>query len=90
VEPESPQRHRGQEEHIRRQLMLKQMLLRQGLTSEARERLGRVRAANPDLVEQAENLCIQLIQQGRQVDDATMKVILDRLTPKRDIRITRR
>ena len=70
--------------------MLKQMLLRQGLTSEARERLGRVRAANPRLASQAEAVCFQLIQQGRQVDDGTLKKVLERLTPKKEIRIRRR
>lgn len=70
--------------------MMKKMLFRKGMTPEARERLGRVRVANPMLAEQAEAVSVQLIQQGRRVDEATLKEILTRLTPKREIRITRR
>ena len=72
------------------QEMLKDLILRQGMTSEARERLGRVKSANPELASQAGTLCAQIIQQGKGVDDKTLKIILDRLTPKREIRITRR
>ncbi len=77
------------EEELRRELMLRKMLLRQGLTAEARERLGRVKLANPELGEKAELVCLQLVQQGRRVDDAVLKQILDRLSPKREIRIRR-
>jgi programmed cell death protein 5 len=80
---------RGNEEQ-RRIAMMKRMLLRQGMGPDARERLARVRLANPQLAEQAEAVSIQLIQQGRRVDERTLKEILTRLTPKREIRIRRR
>jgi programmed cell death protein 5 len=91
--PQNQNRQPSEAEQIRagqKQEMLKNLILRQGVTSDARERLGRVRAANPELAEQAEGICIQIIQQGKGVDDKTLKIILDRLTPKREIRITRR
>jgi programmed cell death protein 5 len=77
------------EEQLRQIALMKKMLLRKGMASEARERLARVRVANPGLAEQAEAVSIQLIQQGRQIDEATLKKILTRLTPKREIRIKR-
>ena len=73
-----------------RQEALKKMILQQGMTADARERLGRVRAGNPKLATQAESICVQIIQQGKGVDDKTLKIILERLTPKREIKITRR
>ena len=72
------------------QEMLKKMILREGMTAPARERLGTVRLANPQLAAQAEALCLQMIQQGRRVDEKTLKTLLSRLTPKREFRITRR
>lgn len=81
---------RPNEEQLRQIAVMKKMLLRSGMEPEARERLSRVRVANPQLAEQAEAVSIQLIQQGRRVDDGTLKKILTRLTPKREIRIRRR
>lgn len=77
------------EEQLRKLLLLKRMLLRQGMTSEARERLGRVRIANPELAERAEAVCIQLIQQGKKIDDNLLKRILEKLSAKREMRIMR-
>jgi len=68
---------------------MKRMLLRRGMAPEARERLARVKLANPELAGQAEMVAIQLIQQGRMVDEAVLKQILTRLTPKREIKIKR-
>ena len=78
-----------EEQRLRQELMLRRMILRQGMSPEARERLARVKMANPELGEKAELVCIQLIQQGRKVDDATLKMILQKLSPKREIRIRR-
>ena len=78
------------EDQIRRIEMMKKMILKRGMDTEARERLGRVRAANPELAKKAEEVSIQLIQQGRSITDRTLKEILTRLSPKREIRITRR
>jgi programmed cell death protein 5 len=71
-------------------LLLKRRMLRQGMDSPARGRLARIRMANPDLAEKAESVCLQIIQQGKMVDEELLKKILERLSPKREIRITRR
>ena len=72
----------------------KQTILRQILTPEARERLGRIELAYPELKENIENQLISLAQSGRvqrQIDDVTLRQILERVIPrKRDIKIERR
>jgi len=73
---------------------MKQNILRAILTPEARERLGRVKLAYPELATNVENQLVMLAQTGRlnqQVDDDMLVNILDRITPKkREIRIERR
>ena len=70
------------------------MVLRQILTPEARERLGRIELAYPDLAESIENQLIALAESGRvqrAIDDETLREILTRIIPKkREIRIERR
>lgn len=72
----------------------RQAVLRQILTPEARERLGRVKLAYPDIVEDVENQLVMLAQSGRVrgvIDDNSLVQILGRLMPKkRDIKIERR
>jgi len=72
----------------------RQVILRQILTPEARERLGRIELAYPELKESIENQLIALAQSGRvqrMIDDATLRQILERLIPRRrDIKIERR
>ena len=72
----------------------RQTILRQILTPEVRERLGRIELAYPELKENIENQLIQLAQSGRvqrQIDDPTLRQILERVIPKRrDIKIERR
>ncbi|MFQ6107586.1 MAG: DNA-binding protein [Thermoplasmata archaeon] len=72
----------------------RQMLLRKILTPEARERLGRVALAYPDVARGVENQLIALVQAGRvqsMIDDASLREILRKVMPKkRDIRIERR
>ncbi|HEY7588353.1 MAG TPA: DNA-binding protein [Thermoplasmata archaeon] len=72
----------------------KQMILRQILTPEARERLGRIELAYPELTESIENQLIALAQSGRVqrvIDDASLRQILERLIPRRrEIKIERR
>jgi programmed cell death protein 5 len=72
----------------------KQILMRQLLTPEARERLANLRMTRPDVVESVENQLIMLVQAGRinqQIDDFTLRQILRKVMPqKREIKIERR
>ena len=72
----------------------KQLVMRQLLTPEARERLANLRMTRPDVVESVENQLIMLAQSGRltqQVDDYTLRQILRKVMPqKREIKIERR
>lgn len=66
--------------------------LRQILEPDARDRLGRLRTAHPELAAHAEDQLIALAQSGRLdrvVTDADLRRILRRLAPtKREISIT--
>lgn len=71
----------------------KQALLRQILTPAARERLGTVQLAHPELVQVVEHQLILLKQSGRinKVDDNLLRQILRKLSPnRREIKIERR
>ena len=72
----------------------RQTLMRAILTPEARERLGRLKTAYPDIAASVEDQLLSLYSAGRlprQVDDATLKRILEQVVPrKRDIKIERR
>jgi programmed cell death protein 5 len=69
-------------------------VLRRILTPEARERLGRIRLAKPDVATAVEQQVIALAQSGRlqrAIDDPTLRAILERIMPeRREIKITRR
>ncbi len=69
-------------------------ILRRILTPEARERLGRIRLAKPEVANSVEQQLIQLASTGRlqrQVDDASLRALLERVMPeRREIKITRR
>ena len=83
------------QQQMREQVMAqRQTILRQILTPEARERLGRIELAYPELADSIENQLIALAQSGRvqrAIDDNTLKQILERVMPKRrDIKIERR
>jgi programmed cell death protein 5 len=72
----------------------KKVILRAILTDDARERLGRIRAARPEMAENLENQLIMLAQQGRlknKINDEQLRELLAKLLPrKRDITIRRR
>jgi programmed cell death protein 5 len=69
-------------------------LLRRVLTPEARERLGRIRLAKPDVAQAVEQQVLSLAASGRlqrAIDDTTLRALLERITPeRREINITRR
>jgi len=72
----------------------KKAVLRQILTTEARERLGRIKVARPDVAENIENQLILLAQSGQlknKINDEQLRELLSQLIPKkRDIKIRRR
>jgi len=72
----------------------RQQVMRAILTPDARERLGRLKTAFPDVAASVEDQLLALYQSGRlrnQVDDETLKRILAQVVPrKRDIKIERR
>ncbi|MEW5759513.1 MAG: DNA-binding protein [Candidatus Thermoplasmatota archaeon] len=72
----------------------KQLILRKVLEPEARERLGRLKTAYPDVAKAVENQLILLAETGKldqKIDDETLCQILSKIVPrKREIRIDRR
>lgn len=71
----------------------KRLVLRAILSSDARERLERIRMARPEFAQALENQLIALYQAGRiraQIDDQMLKQLLAQIVPpKREIRIWR-
>ncbi|MCI4323710.1 MAG: DNA-binding protein [Thermoplasmata archaeon] len=72
----------------------RQEILRRVFTPEARERLGRLRLAKPDVAQAVEQQVVQLASTGRlgrPVDDAMLRALLERIAPeRREVTITRR
>ena len=72
----------------------KKAVLRQILTNEARERLGRIKIARPEVAENIENQLIMFAQSGQlksKINDEQLREILSKFIPKkRDIKIKRR
>jgi len=72
----------------------KKMILRAILTPEARERLGRIKIARPEIVESIENQLIMIAQNGQlknKINDEQLRMLLSKIMPKkRDIKIKRR
>jgi programmed cell death protein 5 len=73
----------------------RQAILRGIMTPEARERLGRLKTAYPQIAATVEQQLIMLAQSGRlgnqKIDDDTLRQILEKLVPqKREIKIERR
>ncbi|HID42269.1 MAG TPA: DNA-binding protein [Archaeoglobaceae archaeon] len=72
----------------------KQAILRQILKPEARERLGRIKLAHPEIAEGVENQLIMLAQSGKlnqKISDKMLLEILKKVMPrKRETRIIRK
>ena len=83
----------AQQEQQQAQEAQRQQVMRVILTPEARERLGRLKVAYPDIAASVEDQLLSLYSSGRlrqQVDDETLKRILAQVVPqKRDIKIRR-
>jgi programmed cell death protein 5 len=88
------QAYAQQEAEMQRRDAERAEVLRRILTPEARERLGRIRLAKPEVANSVEQQLIALAASGRlqrQVDDATLRQLLERVMPeRREIKITRR
>lgn len=81
---------KAQQEEFER---MKKEALRNLLTKEAMERLGRVRLVNPLLTQQLELYLLQLLQTGQvkeKIDDAKLKEILTLLSNKKKWTIKRK
>jgi len=87
------QAYSQQEAEMQRRESERAEILRRILTPEARERLGRIRLAKPEVANSVEQQLIQLASTGRlqrQVDDQTLRSLLERVMPeRREIKITR-
>jgi programmed cell death protein 5 len=72
----------------------KRMILRGILTTQAKERLGRIKVARPEMAGEIENQLIVLAQSGRlknKINDEQLRMLLSKIIPKkRDIKIERR
>jgi len=72
----------------------KKMILRNILTPNAKERLGNIKVARPEMAEAIENQLIALAQSGRlknKINDEQLRMLLSKIIPKkRDINIRRR
>ncbi|MBI1973392.1 hypothetical protein HYS54_01120 [Candidatus Micrarchaeota archaeon] len=82
-----------QEERLEAEQAERQMLLRKLLDTQARERLTRLRLANPRLAERAEAAVVYLYQAGQVAEplsDGKLRSILERLAQKRETRIVRK
>ena len=90
----SAQAYAQQEAEMARRDAERAEILRRILTPEARERLGRIRLAKPEVANSVEQQLIALAASGRiqrAVDDATLRALLERIAPeRREIHITRR
>ncbi len=84
----------AQEEAQEKMEAQKKAMLRKLLTPDARERLGNVRVARPELAEKIESQILALAQRGGtegKIDDQTLKKLLKKLSDqKKEINIKRR
>lgn len=82
---------RRQEE--RQQELQKKLLLNKLLEPEARQRLGNIKAANPELARKVESMIIYFYEAGQikdKIDENQLKQILTKIGGKRETKITRK
>jgi len=88
---ENMEEQKEQEEDFEKQ---KKMILIRALTPKARERLGNIKVARPQIAEQIERQLITLVQSGRlknKINDKQLRELLSKMIPKkRDIKIKRK
>jgi programmed cell death protein 5 len=84
----------GQEEQQKQLEEQKKAILRKILTTEARERLGRIKIARPQIAESIESQLIMLAQSGQlknKINDEQLRMLLSKIVPKkREFKIKRR
>ena len=83
-----------QEEQQKQLEEKKKAILRKILTTDARERLGRIKIARPQIAESIENQLIMLAQSGQlknKINDEQLRMLLSKIVPKkREFKIKRR
>ena len=71
----------------------KKSVLRSILTNDARQRLGRIKIARPEVAEAVENQLILFVQSGQlknQINDKQLQMLLKKIIPKKlEIKIKR-
>ena len=87
------QQQSQEQSQIQQQIEQMEMIVRQFLSSEALARYGNLKTAHQEKALQLLVVLFQAIQKGQvqgKIDDATIKKILEQLTPKkREIKINR-
>ena len=88
---ESMDEQEEQQEEFEKQ---KKLILMRILTPQARERLGNIKAARPQIGESIENQLIMIARSGKlesKINDKQLRELLSKIMPqKRDIKIKRR
>ena len=91
ITQEEIEQQEGQKKAIEEQ---RKAILRAILTTEARERLGNIKVARPDVAEAIENQLIILASSGKlknKINDQQLRELLSQIIPKkRDIKIRRK
>ena len=70
-----------------------EVMLRTIMDSDAKERLSNIKIVNSAMYYKVAKLIFQFYQSGQlegRIDDNTLKVLLSRVQPKREIKITRK
>ena len=93
MQQEKLQEQAQQEAQVQEQIEQMESIVRQLLTKEALERYGNLKTAHQEKALQLLVLLFQAIQKGqiqKQIDDSTLKKVLEQITPKkREIKIKR-